>query len=346
MEVGSAEFNQPLATEPHTIQRLSPSQDFRTALLQDVNMGLSGIPRWFRLKYLFDEKGSRLFEQITETPEYYLTRAEVEILRKNAKEIMQLVNPDELVELGSGSSTKTRILIEAMHTTGCNRYSPLDISETALHEAVDALTADYDWLEVNGQLGDFDTDLQRLQRKGRRLVAFLGSNISNHNLVSNTERAEFLAKLGGIMEKGDALLIGLDLIKDIPILLSAYNDSMGIVRKFIFNSLDVINSKLDANFPKTNFEYVTRWDPEKSAVIFSLQAKCEMKVSIKALPLEIDLTKGDEILVGVSCRFSREQITKELADVGLKVTAWYTDSAEYYGLLVACPDLGSSELIV
>ena len=141
---------------------------------------------------------------------YYLLHAETEILRKHVKEIMQLVSPDELVELGSGSSTKMRILIEAMHSTGCHRYSPLDISETALQEAVDALTADYDWLEVNGQLGDFDTDLPRLQRKGKRL-AFLSSNISNHNLVSNTDRAEFLANLESVMEKGDALLLGVGL---------------------------------------------------------------------------------------------------------------------------------------
>ena len=280
-----------------------------------------------------------MWEQITETPEYYLTRAETEILRKHAKEIMQLVSPDELVELGSGSSTKTRILIEAMHSTGCHRYSPLDISETALQEAVDALTADYDWLEVNGQLGDFDTDLPRLQRKGKRLVAFLGSNISNHNLVSTTERAEFLAELGGIMEKEDALLLGVGLMKNIPTILSAYNDSTGFNRKFTLNALDVINTNLDANFPKTDFEYVTRWDSEKSAVLLLLQAQCDVKVTIKALPLEINFKKGDEIQAGLSCRFSREQITKELADVGLKVTAWYTDSNEYCALLVASPDL-------
>ena len=323
--------------KPYTIRRLSPPQDFRTALIRDVKRGLSSHPRWFPAKYRYDEEGSQLCEKITETPEYYLTRTEIEILTKHAKEIMQLVSPDELVELGSGSSTKTRILIEAMHSTGCRRYSPLDISETALQEAVDALTADYDWLEVNGQLGDFDTDLPRLQRKGKRLVAFLGSNLSSHNLVSNTERAEFLANLGSIMEKGDALLLGVDLIKDIPIILSAYNDSMGLNRKFKLNALHVINVNLDADFVIADFEYVTRWDSEKSAVISSLQAQRDVTVTIKAISLEVNFRKGDEIVVGVSCRFSREQITKELADVGLKVTAWYTDSAERYGLLVACP---------
>ena len=321
-----------------TIRRLSAPQDFRTALLRDVKIALSGHPRWFPPKYRYDEDGSRICEEITKTPEYYLTRAEVEILRKHAKEIMQLVSPDELVELGSGSSTKTRILIEAMHSTGCHRYAPLDISESALREAAHVLTADYNWLEVDGQLGDFDTDLPKLHRKGRRLLTILGSSIGNYNLVSETERIEFLAKLGGIMVKGDALLLGVDLVKDIPVILHAYNDSKGLNRRLKMQGLVVMNHELDANFSLADFEYICHWDAKKSAVLSSLQAQREVKVSVRAIPLNVNFTKGEEILVGIACKFSREQITQELADVGLKVIAWYTDSAKQYGLLVASPE--------
>ena len=321
-----------------TICRLSPPQDYRIPLLRDVKAGMSGRPRWFAPKYRYDAEGSRICEQISETPEYYLTRAETEILRERAKEIMELVGPDELVELGSGSSTKTRILIEAMHSysTGCRRYAPLDISETALRQAANALTVDYDWLEVKGQLGDFDTDLPKLQRNGRRLVAILGSSIGNYNLVSKTERAEFLAKVGGTLEKGDALLLGVDLVKDTPLILRAYNDSMGLNKQFNVRALDVINRELDANFPLEYFQYICRWEAEKAAVVSLLQAQCRMKISIRAIPLEAEFSKGDEILVGISCKFTRTQITQELADVGLKVSAWYTDNAEQYALLVAC----------
>ena len=323
------------ASTTATFCRLSPPQDFRTALLRDVKAGMSGSPRWFPPKYRYDAEGSRICEQISETPEYYLTRAETEILREKAKEIMELVGPDELVELGSGSSTKTRILIEAMHSTGCHRYAPLDISETALRQAADVLTADYGWLEVKGKLGDFDTDLPKLQRNGRRLVVILGSSIGNYNLVSKTERAEFLVKVGGTLEKGDALLLGVDLVKDTPLVLNAYSDSMGLNKQLKMRALDVMNRELDANFPLEYFQYICRWDAEKAAVVSLLQAQCRMKISIRAIPLEAEFSKGDEILVGISCKFTRKQITQELADVGLKVRAWYTDSADQYALLVA-----------
>ena len=210
-----------------TIHRLSPQKDFKAALVRDVKFGLSQSPPLIPPKYRYDAEGSRICEQIADTPEYYLSRTETEILREHAIEIMQLVAPDELVELGSGFSTKTRILIEAMRSTGCNRYAPLDISESALREAADALTADYAWLEVNGQIGDFDTDLPKLNRNGKRLIAILGTSIGNYNLASKTERERFLSQIGAIMAEGDALLLGIDLVKNITDMLQAYNDSAG-----------------------------------------------------------------------------------------------------------------------
>ena len=317
-----------------TIRRLSPPQDFKASLIRDVSNGLSQRPCWFPSKYRYDEEGSRLCELINKTPQYYPTRAETEILRERAKEIMELVDPDEVLELGSGFSTKTRILIEAMqHTTKCRLYIPFDISEDALREAAEALTAEYKWLKVHGQLGDYDTDLPKIERKGCRLIVFLGSSLGN--LASPAERANFLSNVAAIMVKGDALLLGVDLVKDISVMLTAYKDSMGLHRGFSLRMLDVINQELDGNFPLDDFNDMKCWDPEKSAMVAKLQAKQEMKISINAIPLEVQFCEGDEIIVGVSHKFTHRMITEEIVVAGLRVTAWYTDKDERYGLLVA-----------
>ena len=314
-----------------TIRRLSQPQDFKASLIQDVSNGLSQRPCWFPSKYRYDEEGSRLCELINKTPQYYSTRADTEILRERAKEIMELVDPDEVVELGSGFSTKTRILIEAMqHTTKCRSYTPFDISEDALREAADALTAEYKWLAVHGQLGDYDIDLPKIERRGRRLIVFLGSTLGN--FASPAERARFLSNVAAIMVKGDALLLGVDLVKDISVMLNAYKDSTGLHRGFSLRVLDVINQELDGNFPLNDMEC---WDPEKLAMVAKLQAKQEMKVSINAIPLEAQICEGDEIIVGLSHKFTHRMITEEIVAAGLQVTAWYTDKAERYGLLVA-----------
>ena len=321
-------------TAKATIHRLSPPKDFRVELARDVKFGLSQCPPFMPPKYRYDTEGSRIYEQIVDTPEYYLTRTETEILQEHAMEIMRLVAADELVDLGSGSSTKTRILIEAMHSTGCYRYAPLDISESALREAADALTADYEWLEVNGHIGDFDTDLHKLKRNGRRLIAFLGASIGNYNPAG---RKKVLSQVGAIMFHGDALLLGIDLLKDVPDILRAYSDSKGLNKKFNLRTLDVINRELDANFILSDFEYVCRWDVERSAVISLLQAQCSLKILISSIPLEIDFAKGDEVLVGISCKFTRKQIVQELSAVDMEVGAWYTDRDERFAILVAFP---------
>ena len=324
-------------TAQTTIHRLSPRKDFKTALVRDVKFGLSQKPPLIPPKYRYDAEGSRICELIADTPEYYLTRIETEILREHAMDIMRLVAPHELVELGSGYSTKTRILIEAMRSTGCYRYAPLDISESALREAADALTADYTWLKVKGQIGDFDTDLPKLRKNGKRLIALLGTSIGNYNLASKTERERFLSQIGAIMTQGDALLLGIDLVKHVPDILKAYDDSKGFNKRFKLRTLDIINRELNANFTVADFEYVCRWDDERSAVLSSLQAQCSMKISISSIPLQMDFAKGDEIFVGISCKFTRKQITQELAAVDLDVGAWYTDRDERYAVLVAFP---------
>lgn len=322
-------------SERTTIRRLSALQDYRVELSRDIKIGMTGNPKWFPSKYLYDKEGSVLCEKITGIPQYYVFRAEAEILAKRAKDIMQLTVPDELVELGSGASTKTRLLIEAMHSIGCCRYAPLEISETALLQAAKALTTDYEWLQVKGQLGDFDTDLPKLHRNGRRLIAFLGNTVGNFK--TKHERGDFLAKLAATMVQGDALLLGMDLLKDVQDILVAYNDESGLHRMFAMRALDIMNRELDANFPEHNFERVCQWNPDVSALEVQLLAHQDTKVSIRALNLEVELNKGEKIVVTFSTKFTREGITQELFDVGLTVVAWYTDSAMQYGMLVAIP---------
>ena len=316
------------------MQRLSQPQDFRAALIQDVKAGLSTKPWSFPCKYRYNDEGSRLCERITETPQYYLRRAEIEILMEKATEIMEIVNPEEMVELGSGYSTKTKILIEAMkNTTQCRVYSPFDISEDAIRKAAEQLTAEYDWLEVNGQLGDFDTDIVKLERRGRRLMVFLGSSIGN--LASKAERNILLSNIAAAMLPGDALLLGIDLVKDPSVILSAYQDTEGLNKRFKLQTLSVINHELDGNFPLNDFEYKPVWDAERFAVVSKLQAQRKMKVSLNAIPVEIEFSKGDEIITGISHKFTSNQITEEIAATGLKVSSWYTDNSALFGLLIA-----------
>lgn len=317
-----------------TIQQLSPPQDFRAELEQDIRIGFTSQPKAIPSKYHYDEIGSISFENITKLPEYYLTRAETEILTKRSKDIMKLVVPDELVELGSGSSTKTRLLIEAMHSTGGNRYVPIDISETALRQAAETLNDDYKWLQVDGNIGDYHFDLKRLRRKGRRLLTFLGSSIGNY---TDAARRKLLQQMSSVLKSGDAVLIGVDLVKDVDTMVLAYDDSAGETSHFNLNLLTMINRELDANFEIQHFKHVPGWNPEVSAVDSWLQAQREMTVSLGALDMEINLAEGERIHVETSCKFTREGMMQELSDVGLKVVKWYTDSAEQFGLLVAFP---------
>ena len=247
---------------------------------------------------------------------------------------MRLTTPDEMVELGSGSSTKTRLLIEAMQPVGGRRYVPIDISEAALRQAAAALCTDYLWLEIEGLVGDFHSDLPLLRRRGRRLVVFLGSTIGNYPPDS---RGEFLAEIAKALDEGDALLLGVDLVKDVDTMVAAYNDSAGITARFTKNVLTVVNRELDADFPVEEFTHVPRWNRELSCMEAWLRADRAMTVTIGALGLVVELAAGEEIHTEVSCKFTREGIAAELAAVGLQVCSWYTDRAERFGLLVARP---------
>ena len=314
---------------------LSPPQDFREMLIRDVNATFSKKPYIIPGKYRFDEEGSRLCEELMKAPAYYQAHAETEILREKAKEVMELIEPVEVLELGSGFSTKTKILIEAMKHTKCCRYVPFEISEVALRKAANALTHEYDWLEICGLLGDYDKDLPKVPRKGSgpRLIGAFGFSIVNY--PSQLERATFFSNLRSIMMKGDAILVGIDLVKDTSILCNAYNDSMGFNKQFNLRPLAVINNELGGNFVMEDFVVHIGWDAKRSAVVATLKPEKEMNIEFSDIPLKITLCKEDEIIVGMANKFKKAQISKEIASVGFELKEWYTDTSERCAMLLA-----------
>lgn len=324
------------ASDRVTIRRLSTPAGLRDELAADVRAGLLSPPRTLPPKYFYDARGSELFEEITRLPEYYPTRAEAEILESEAKAIVETVMPAEILELGSGSSHKTRMLLEAMHRAGAgDRYVALDVSEDAILAAADALTADYPWLEVVGLVGDFHTDLGRIPHGGPRIVAFLGSTVGN---LDPGERASFFPAIADLLLDDDALLLGADLVKDAGTLEAAYDDDSGVTAEFNKNVLAVINRELGADLPLDAFEHVAVFDKESSWVEMRLRARRDVAARLAAIDTELVMSAGEEIRTEISSKFTREGVEGELAEAGLAVESWWTDTQDRFALLLARTD--------
>ena len=320
---------------PVTIRYLAEPIDTRAELAADVMSGLTSNPKAIPSKYFYDAVGSDLFEQITRQPEYYLTNAERDILEAYADDIMELASPRELVELGSGSSVKTRLLIEAMHRAGTgSRYVPIDISEDALAGAAKELCGDYTWLEIEGLVGDFHTDLPKAPRRGRRLVAFLGSTIGN---LQDRERTMFLGQVDEMLAPGDHFLLGIDLVKDEETLIAAYDDAAGVTAAFTRNILDVVNRELDADFDVEAFRHVPLWNPELACMEAWLEATRPMRIHVRDLNLDVDIAEGERIHTEVSCKFTRASAGEMFTGSGMDVVAWFTDADHRFAVVLATP---------
>jgi len=312
------------------IIHLTEPTDSRAQLLEDVRHGFTAYRKHLPSQYFYDAKGSELFEDITRLPEYYLTRAEAEILEEHADNIMARVQPHELIELGSGSSRKTQMLIEAMHRTGSgSTYVPIDVSDTALQEAAKALCDNYSWLKIDALVGDYVADLDKVPRHGRRLIAFLGSTVGNY---VPTQRFSLFRSIAGALEPGDAVLLGVDLVKDEPSMIAAYDDSAGVTAEFNLNILRIVNRELGADIPLDAFEHVTRFDTQFSCMAQSLRAKREVVANIPALDLAVTFLEGEEIHTEVSCKFTKEQVNHDFNAAGLKLDSWLTDSQDRFAL--------------
>jgi len=300
------------------------------ALRRDVRAGLTQTPKSLPPKWFYDSTGSDLFDQITRLPEYYPTRAEAQILRTRSAEIAAASGADTLVELGSGTSEKTRMLLDALRDSGAlRRFIPFDVDASVLNAAGSAIGREYPGIEIDAVCGDFEEHLGKIPRVGRRLVVFLGSTIGN---LTPGPRTEFLSTLADTLQPGDNLLLGTDLVKGTDRLVRAYDDSAGVTAQFNRNVLAVVNRELDADFHLGAFEHVAKWNPAEERIEMWLRASTAQHVRISALDLSIDFAAGEEMLTEVSCKFRPEGVEAELAAAGLRRTHWWTDPAGDFGL--------------
>ncbi|MFD8020367.1 L-histidine N(alpha)-methyltransferase [Streptomyces lavendulae] len=306
-----------------------------TALRTDVLSGLTRFPKELPPKWFYDARGSELFEEITRLPEYYPTRAEREILLERAQEIASVSGARTLVELGSGSSEKTRHLIEAM--PALETYVPVDVSESALTGAAESLLAEHPRLRVHALLADFTRPLRLPESAGPRLVVFLGGTIGN---LLPPERAVFLASVRAMLSPGDALLMGTDLVKDEAVLVAAYDDALGVTAEFNKNVLAVIDRELGADFHTADFAHVAVWNREHEWIEMRLRAREAVTVKVRALDLVVPFEAGEEILTEISAKFRQEGVRKELAEAGLELTQWWTDSEGRFALSLSVADGG------
>jgi L-histidine N-alpha-methyltransferase len=309
--------------------------DQATAMERDVRAGLARTPKELSPKYFYDERGSRLFEAITELEEYYPTRREREILVERSAEIVAAAgNPATLIELGSGSASKTRHLLDAMRDAGSLRtYVPVDISEEITRQTAEALVEEYPGLDVHGLVCDFEAHLERTpttSEAGPRLIAFLG------NLYPD-ERAAFLCRIAGLLDPDDHLLLGTDLVKDVGRLELAYDDPAGVTAEFNKNVLSVLNRELGGDFDPDAFAHVASFDVEHEWIDIGLRSLLDQDVHLEALDLTVHFEQGEVMRTEISTKFTRPRLEESYAGTGLKMASWFTDPAEDYALSLAKP---------
>lgn len=298
-------------------------------LAAEVREGLTRPLRELPPKLFYDSAGSELFDRITELPEYYPTRCEREILERRAAAIVR--GCDELVELGSGSSAKARVLLD---TGGIGRYVPVDVSESVVERSARELRATYAGLEVHGLIGDFHRDLVHLPPGESRLFAFLGGTIGN---LHPDERARFLSMLRDLMGPGDRLLLGTDLVKDTAVLEAAYNDSLGVTAAFNRNALRVLNRELDGDFDPDRFEHVAFFDEDEAWIEMRLRAREAQTARVERADLDVELEAGEDIRTEISAKFTPQTIEAALAEGGLELGELWTDSGGRFALSLSAP---------
>jgi L-histidine N-alpha-methyltransferase len=311
--------------------------DAAAAMARDVRAGLLAEPKELAPKYFYDERGSQLFERITGLEEYYPTRTERSILAERAAEIVAAAGkPETLIELGSGSASKTRHLLSAMRDAGCLRtYVPVDISEEITHETAESLVEEYPGLAVRGLVCDFEHHLERIPGgEGGRLVAFLGGTIGN---LYPDARCDFLSRVAAMLGPADRLLLGTDLVKDTARLEAAYDDSQGVTAEFNKNVLEVLNRELGADFDLDAFEHVARYDGGEARMDICLRSLLDQTVWIEGLEMAVSFAAGEEMRTEISSKFTRERLERVYTEAGLELSGWFTDEAGDYALSLAAP---------
>jgi L-histidine Nalpha-methyltransferase len=297
--------------------------DLRAALREEAAAGLTSTPKVLSPKWLYDEEGCRLFEEITRLPEYYPFRRERSILAARAGEIAERVAADTLVELGSGTSEKTTLLLDAMQEVGTlARFAPFDVSEPTLRDAAAGILRARPGLEVHAVVGDFERHLDRLPGGGRRLIAFLGGTIGN---LEPDARSRFLSEIAAGMGPDDAFLLGTDLVKDRERLVRAYDDAAGVTAAFNLNLLRVLRRELGADLDVADFDHVALYDDDHDRIEMRLRARRARRVPVEGLELTVEFAEGEEMRTEISAKFTRERVEEALAGAGLAVHDWWTD---------------------
>ena len=309
-----------------------------SGMAADVRAGLTCPFKELSPRYFYDERGSELFERITELPEYYPTRCERAILEGRSAEIVADAEPRTLIELGSGSAAKTRVLLDAMADAGClETYCPVDISEEITRDTARRIAEEHDGIDVRGLVCDFELDLERMPVGGPRMIALLGGTIGN---FAPQQRAGFLRRVCNLLGPEDTFLLGTDLVKDRETLEAAYDDSQGVTAEFNKNVLAVINRELGADFDLDLFEHRAYWDPENLWVDIRVRSVARQVVNVAALNLTVTFDAGEEMRTEISTKFAREGLAGIYAEAGLEMASWWTDPEGLYALSLARPAAG------
>jgi len=312
------------------MEDLDPTRD-----LEILRAGITATPRVISSRYLYDDVGSRLFELICALPEYYQTRTERAILEARADEIVRHAGARELVELGSGAATKTRVLLDAMRRQNLmHRYIPFDVNEMIVRRSGEELVELYPGLEVHGVVGDFSEHLEHIPSGDRQLYVFLGGTIGN---FSTREATEFLGRVAAVMSPGDRLLLGTDLIKDRAMLHAAYNDSRGVTEAFNLNTLGVVNGLADGDFMPELFDHEAFYNESEHRIEMWVRAKEDHRVRLEGPDVTLDLARGDAIRTEISTKYDRPRVESLLASAGLELVDWFTDEHDLFALSLARP---------
>ena len=302
-------------------------------LAEDVRAGLSAERKRLAPKYFYDARGSELFDRITSVPEYYPTRCERAILNRRAPDLVEGMR--ELVELGSGTASKTRALLYAMAAAGTlDRYVPFDVDESVVKASAEALAELYPGLAVHGVVGDFESHLGAIPKGERRLFAFLGGTVGN---FEPEQRARFLARVRGLLTPTDRLILGTDLVKDTAMLEAAYDDAAGVTAEFNLNVLSVLNSQLGADFDLDAFEHVAEFVDEYERIEMRLRSVRAQTVSIPGAQITVEFAEGEEMLTEISSKFTPQRIAQELTAAGLTLDELITDEQGLFAVCVASP---------
>lgn len=308
------------------------NSNFHDEMARDILIGLTAPQKFIPCKYFYDERGSRLFEEICHLPEYYPTRIEMKILRNSAKDMMMPFETGDLIELGSGTNWKIRMLLDTLSESRRRniRYVPVDVSETALTKASLELQKLYPEISILAIVADFIHHIELLPKDRRRLLLFFGGTIGNLDYDTG---AAFLKSVADIMNEEDRFLFGIDMLKPIEILHSAYNDSRGITSEFNRNILNVINRELNANFKPLDFEHVAFFNEDKEQVEMHLRASRKMVVEISNLNLIVQFEEGETINTEICRKFSRQSIEEMLSKAGLYITDWFSDPDGWFSIV-------------